>query len=1612
MRFRILVALFVLTPVLRAAAAEAFIAEIVAPRTLRITGTAAAETIVVRVVPGKKQLEVDYKRADGRGKAQRTSFPIGSIDRLEIDAGAGADFVNVIDPASTFDGKKKRIDLKGGDGDNIVAVTPAPFAPETATRMRSLLDVSRKIEQIARRAAGATAIVLQNDAMAQAERVRALSDEANAIAKQAEEEIFAPATELLEKQLPARVTAANGHISAAERSEKEHQQLVASLTKQLDPTNGNFPRDNDAEPDTEPAGTEPSFLANELRARARAEQAERAAMQVGSAAESQTARAEAELEQAAAAIAARIDALDERAERLAGTGDAAGVAAENELTASTLRVLTILDELRALAPALADAVRGVRDDIVKAAQTAAPVQEAMMSASQAGASCSTPSTTKTYTGGDDFDFFFPLSATSQGWSIDGGDGFNILFGGFAADDIKGGDDTDVVFGLKGNDRIQGGKGVDLLFGEFILDLASQTGQDCIRGEDGIDLLAGDNFLSDAAGTDGERDTLEGGADTDLLFGDDVLDFLSDTTPGGRDEISGHGGIDLLFGCGGDDVLSGQDDIDLVAGNGGDDIIKGNDGRNVTIGNTTIHLGNLLLGNRGDDTVTGGKGIDIIFGNPGRDTLEGDAQIDLMFGGAGPDVMRGAAGGVVFTIKGIDIRLGNLMLGGAEDDRMWGGGDLDVMLGQSGDDRVIGFDKTSYNVLGIDMDILHGGDGDDYLEGDDEYPLLALSNDFLFGRAGNDTMKGGSNRDFLFGGDGNDTMEGDSNALQLVLSLDLMIGGKGNDAMKGGNSIDIMLGRAGNDTMSGDDEAVGVLSHDLMFGGDDDDVMLGGSSIDLMFGGDGADRMTGDSNLAHQPLSSDFMFGGEGPDEMHGGNALDLMFGQRGCDRMFGDNGIQARLSPDLMFGGPDDDFMEGGVNPDFLFGGPGQDTMSGDPGEPWMFASIDFMFGGDGCDAMKGGRGTDFLWGGADVDTMDGQWAPDLLFGGDGGDTMNGGDSLDLLFGRGGNDTIHGDAGPDVVDGGDGDDCLYGDAGPDIVAGESGKDCVRGGEHPDILSGGAGDDRVFGDGGSDLLFGAENDDMLDGGSGADILSGGTGTDQLFGGPGPDLMFGEQKKQSASSGLDCDCKPERCEGTLCVRKFDDRNGNGKEDPGEAGLPKWEFGVVCGGCAASPLKLVTDAQGNACALVLPGTCKATETQQPGWTPTTDTVQEVTTHSSVRTTASFGNRRPPDGEVCIRKYHDLNGNGAHDPGEPLIAGWAFDITAAGTTTRVTTGANGSVCEALPSGTYGVTEIPKRGWTATTPATQQVAVTSGSASTVSFGNREQRIANRLCVFKFDDLNANGVRDAGEPPLPGWSFDVFASGATLTTDAGGSACTELAPGTTGVREQMQPGWTPTTALLRSTTITAGATTTELFGNHRNASHGTLCITKFRDDNRNGIRDGAEPGMPNWVFDISGRVSTPVFTDAAGTVCTPLDAGTYTIVERTRAGWAASTPVEQTAVVPAKQTVTLLFGNQITESTENELCILKFEDRNGDGVRNGDEPGLPGWEFRVTGNGRTITVTTEDTGRVCRTLPGTTYIIEEQPRPGWSATTPSKLTFTLRPSSIGGVQFGNRRVQP
>jgi Bacterial Ig domain len=84
----------------------------------------------------------------------------------------------------------------------------------------------------------------------------------------------------------------------------------------------------------------------------------------------------------------------------------------------------------------------------------------------------------------------------------------------------------------------------------------------------------------------------------------------------------------------------------------------------------------------------------------------------------------------------------------------------------------------------------------------------------------------------------------------------------------------------------------------------------------------------------------------------------------------------------------------------------------------------------------------------------------------------------------------------------------------------------------------------------------------------------------------------------------------------------------------------------------------------------------------------------------TCTFVNQLP--GEIKARAYHDLNGNGQHDSGEPWLRGWSMQVYLNATVpvANGVTGTNGTASfPNLQAQIYTVCEVPPAGWHTTNP-------------------------------------------------------------------------------------------------------------------------------------------------------------------------------------------------------------------------------------------------------------------------------------------------------------------------
>jgi len=392
--------------------------------------------------------------------------------------------------------------------------------------------------------------------------------------------------------------------------------------------------------------------------------------------------------------------------------------------------------------------------------------------------------------------------------------------------------------------------------------------------------------------------------------------------------------------------------------------------------------------------------------------------------------------------------------------------------------------------------------------------------------------------------------------------------------------------------------------------------------------------------------------------------------------------------------------------------------------------------------------------------------------------------------------------------------------------------------------------------------------------------------------------------------------------------------------------------------------------------------------------------------------------------------------DAAEGGLPGVTITLSGGGLTRTAVTGGDGTFSfTGVPFGTYTLSETVPPGFQQTappSPGTLSATLDFGhqAVSGLAFGNRP--LLASISGTKFNDLNGNGIRDAGEPGLGGVTIQLrnpAGQTTTATTDASGAfSFAGLVPGAYTLSEIVPTGFTQTAPAAPGTfniALAAGQNATGfLFGNRAAAQTGSISGTKFNDANGNGVRDPGEAGQSGVTIQLkpsSGPTLTAT-TDASGAFTfTGLAAGTYVLSEIVPAGFVQTAPPAPGTIsvtLTAGQNATgFLFGNQAVAGATGSISGLKILDINVNGIFDGVDRPEPGIVFVLTdAGGATRQTTSAADGTFSFTnLPAGTYVLSEILPPGFAQTfpgtpeSPGTYTITLAPGqNATGFLFLNK----
>lgn len=494
------------------------------------------------------------------------------------------------------------------------------------------------------------------------------------------------------------------------------------------------------------------------------------------------------------------------------------------------------------------------------------------------------------------------------------------------------------------------------------------------------------------------------------------------------------------------------------------------------------------------------------------------------------------------------------------------------------------------------------------------------------------------------------------------------------------------------------------------------------------------------------------------------------------------------------------------------------------------------------------------------------------------------------------------------------------------------------------------------------------------------------------------------------------------------KYNDLNGNGTWDGGEPPLANWVIRLYN---SSGNVRTTSTNGGGYYEFPLdglgPDTYSLTEDLQPGWVAK-QTPGPIGVGFGIGDfrfeNNNFGNYQLAS--TSGRKFEDLNGNGVDD-GDPAVTAPSFTINLNGTTgggqpVSLSTGTDPAGNYSFPNlqpGNYTISEVVPGGWsqsypTPIPPGTHGVLLQSGqNASGKDFGNwRPASVSGR----KFEDLNANGP-DPSDPGVAGWPIQLTGTdglgnpvGPLMTTTApdGTYSFGNLRPGSYQLNEGTQPGWQQSYPLpvppgQHNFTLQSGEN--ELgrdFGNYRFAQ---ISGRKYEDMNADGDDEtGADPGVQAWTIALQGvdgfgaPVSRTATTDISGDyLFDNVVPGTYTVTEVQQSGWNAKEGVAgyPAAPISGQQIMNLRFGNWRYATPSG----VKYDDLNGNGIRDSGEPGLSGWTITLAGTdgmgmsvNRTETTIADGSYSFVNVVPGT-YTVSETSQSGWVQSQPASGTY-------------------
>ncbi len=495
--------------------------------------------------------------------------------------------------------------------------------------------------------------------------------------------------------------------------------------------------------------------------------------------------------------------------------------------------------------------------------------------------------------------------------------------------------------------------------------------------------------------------------------------------------------------------------------------------------------------------------------------------------------------------------------------------------------------------------------------------------------------------------------------------------------------------------------------------------------------------------------------------------------------------------------------------------------------------------------------------------------------------------------------------------------------------------------------------------------------------------------------------------SASTANAGEYAPSTISGTV----FNDLNADGTQEIGDTGLSGQTVNLL----NASGTTIATTTTGTNGAYSFAGVAPGADTVQfvakAGDTFSTPGSDAVTVTSGSVSTANAGEYAPST--ISGTVFNDLKADGTQESGDAGLSGQTVNLlNASGTTiATTTTGTNGAYSfTGVAPGADTVRFVANSGDTFSTPSSDAVTVTSGSASTVNAG---EYAPSTISGTVFNDLNADGTQENGDTGLSGQTVNLLNSSgttiATATTGTNGAySFTGIAPGADTVRFVAKSGDNFSTPSSDAVTVTSGSASTANAGEYAPA---TISGTVFNDVNADGTQEAGDTGLAGQTVNLLAADGTTILatttTGANGTysfgAVTP---GSDTVQFVANPGDMFSTLASDPVTVVSGGSATVNAG----EYAPGTISGTVYNDVNADGTQELGDAGLSGQTVNlIAANGTTViatTITNVSGGYSFVDVKPANDTVQFVAKTGDTFSTPAAVPVTVAEGSITTVNAG------